>query len=306
MKKLLFSAIVTALLLLTAVPLMAWGPEGHEIVAELAWIYLTPAARERVTAILGDMKLSDYDVASWADTIKGSKEYEALYPKNRQWHYLDLDVLKSRDQKFELTEDGNDIVQQIIRWKTDLASDTLEGDRALDGLRFLVHFVGDLHQPLHCAFRYGDMGGNMLPVNSFTGRHYSFEPGTPMDYPPSLHSTWDEYLVYELVAGRKTKTVVRELHKSITYEDITYWKTDDVMAWAIDGYWIARKQAYRWTSGDAVPFKWSRPGMDLTGENYIDEKIPYVAKQLQKGGVRLAHLLNSIYDPGYPGTTDNE
>ena len=294
----LFAAVLGLAVLPRA---QAWGPEGHEIVAEIALRYLTPAARAAVDDVLGTYKLSDYDVASWPDTIRGDKEYAALYPRNGRWHYIDFDAGLWYDDSFklEVSQDGDDIVTQILRWRDDLKGGKLEGERRLDALRFLVHFVGDVHQPMHCAFRYGDQGGNMLPVNSFTGKNYSFGPETEMDYPPSLHSTWDEYLVQELVAGRKTKDVSRDLHKEIGPDQVRQWMHDDVMNWAVDSYWIARKKAYRMTNGEKFPYKWARPGMDLTRENYIDAQVPVVAEQFQKAGVRLAGMLNSAFDPDW-------
>ena len=297
-KSVLFAAILG---LAVAPHAQAWGPEGHEIVAEIALRYLTPAARAAVDDVLGTYKLDDFDVASWPDIIRGNKEYDALYPRNGRWHYIDFDAGMWYDDSFklEVPQDGNDIVTQILRWRDELKGGKLEGERRLDALRFLVHFVGDVHQPMHCAFRYGDQGGNMLPVNSFTGQNFSFGPESEMDYPPSLHSVWDDALVYELVAGRKTKDVSRELQKKITGDQVRQWMHDDVMQWAVDGYWIARKKAYRMTNGDKVPYKWTRPGMDLTRENYIDSHLPIVAEQLQKAGVRLAGMLNSAFDPDW-------
>ena len=292
----LFAAVLGLAVLPRA---QAWGPEGHEIVAEIALRYLTPAARAAVDDVLGTYKLSDYDVASWPDTIRGDKEYAALYPRNGRWHYIDFDAGLWYDDSFklEVSQDGDDIVSQILRWRDELKGGQLEGERRLDALRFLVHFVGDVHQPMHCAFRYGDQGGNMLPVNSFSGQNFSFGPESEMDYAYSLHGVWDEALVSELVAGRKTKDVVRALQKEITRDQVRRWMHDDVMQWAVDNYWIARKKAYRMSNGEKVPYKWARPGMDLTRENYIDSHVPIVAEQLQKAGVRLAGLLNSAFDP---------
>ena len=175
----------------------------------------------------------------------------------------------------------------------------LTGEQRLNALRFLIHFIGDVHQPLHCAYRYGDLGGNMIPVNSFSGKKYSFGPNTEMDYPPSLHAVWDDYLVQELVGRRRARTVARALHKAIEPEQAQRWMDDEVLSWAVESYWLARKKAYRWADGDSLPAKWSRPGMDLTSENYIDAQAPIVTEQLQKAGVRLAHVLNQHFDPDY-------
>ncbi|MBP7009356.1 MAG: hypothetical protein KBC66_06115 [Kiritimatiellae bacterium] len=284
-----------------ASPARAWGPEGHEIVADIAEHYLTPVAREKVKDLLGSKKLGDVEISSWPDIIRGTKEYEATYPGNGRWHYVDFNVSQRYDDNFELKlpGDGQDIVTQIGRWRDELAAPKASRKRKLDALRFLVHFAADLHQPLHCAYRYGDMGGNMIPVNSFSGRHYSFGPTTPMDYAPSIHSVWDEAMVNELMAGRRVRTVVRELRKDIAPDQMARWIKDPVFDWAVDSYWRARKEVYRWPNGESVPWKWARPGMDLTSENYIDARLPLVRGQLQKAGVRLANLLNSALDPAY-------
>ncbi len=295
----------TAVMLVLGVPCtaLAWGPEGHTIIAEIAETYLTPAAEREVKSILKGRELGDYEVASWPDIIRGSQEYEELYPGNGRWHFVEFDVTMWYNDEFELKlpGDGQDIVTQIGRWRDELKAGELKGERRLDALRFLVHFVGDVHQPMHCAYRYGDMGGNMIPVESFQGRHYSFGAGTPTPYSQSIHSVWDEAMVQELAAGRMPKTVARELRKEIGEGQAQSWCTDDPMVWAVDSYWRARKEAYRWADGTSLPYKWMRPGMAMTRANYIDARLPLAREQLQKGGVRLAHALNAAFDPDYTG-----
>ena len=295
-----------ALMLALGLPFaaQAWGPEGHAIVAEIAEAYLTPRAKQEVKAILKSRDLGDYEVASWPDIIRGSQEYEERYPENGRWHFVEFDVTLRYNDEFELKlpRDGQDIVTQIGRWRDELKAGKLKGERRLDALRFLVHFVGDVHQPMHCAYRYGDMGGNMIPVESFRGRHYSFGAGTPMPYSQSIHSVWDEAMVQELLAGRLPRTVARELRKEIGEGAARNWSTDDPMGWAVDSYWRARKEAYRWADGTSLPYKWTRPGMAMTRDNYIDARLPLVREQLQKGGVRLAHALNIAFDPNYTGS----
>lgn len=281
----------------------AWGPEGHTVVGDVAATLLTPTAKKQVRAILQDKnrRIGDYEVSCWADEIKGAKEYDQLYPDNGLWHFVDFDTFKRYDDDFELQPpaDGQDVVDQIVRWQKALANKKASPAQRLDALRFLVHFVGDLHQPLHCAFRCGDMGGNMIPVNSFKGHAYSFGPNTPMDYPPSIHSVWDESMVLELMGGRSRSAFARFLMEGVDADQIAWWSQGKPLDWAGDSYWRARKQAYRWTNGEHLPYKWSRPGMDLTSENYIDSRLPVAQEQLQKAGVRLALLLNEALDPKY-------
>ncbi len=281
----------------------AWGPEGHAVVGDIAARHLTPRAQKQVRVLLQDKnrRLGDYEISCWADEIKGSKDYEKLYPDNGLWHFVDFDTFMHYDEDFELKPpaDGQDVVDQIVRWQKVLGAKDSTPAQKLDALRFLVHFVGDMHQPLHCAFRCGDMGGNMIPVNSFKGKNYSFGPQTPMDYPPSIHSAWDESMVLELMAGRSRSAFAKFLLEGIGPEQMQWWSQGKPMDWATDSYWRARKQAYRWTNGENLPYKWARPGMDLTSENYIDSRLPMAQEQLQKAGVRLAFLLNEALDPKY-------
>ena len=303
MRKLAHNLLVPIALTLANWPgqAQAWGPEGHEIVARIASYYLTPAARERVDEILGTQRLYDYEVASWPDLVRGTKEYEAIYPGNGSWHFVDFNATQYYDDTFELKPpaDGQDIVSQVHRWHDVLAFGDITPEQRLDALRFLVHFTGDIHQPLHCAYRYGDMGGNMIPVHSFQGRHFVTGPDTEQDYTSSIHSVWDDAMVRELMAGKKPAAAAKELRQAIPDEQLAKWRTDDPLQWAVDSYWRARKEVYRWTNGEKLPFKWSGPGMDLTSENYIDSHLPIVREQLQKAGVRLGHLLNLAFDPAY-------
>lgn len=300
MKHIGMLVLMTCLLNLTVFPdrALAWGPEGHAVVAEIADHYLTPRAKKQVRRILKKKKMSDFDVAVWADIIRGDQEYEKIYPGNGHWHYVDWDVFQHYDKTFQLKlpEDGADVVDQIERWRKVLAAARTPREKRLDALRFVIHFVGDLHQPLHCAYRYGDMGGNMIPVNSFQGRNYSFDADTPMDFAPNLHAMWDEYLVKELLGNSRPGTVARRMWEELTPEQIESWSGQTPYDWAVDSYWKARKQAYHWTNGENLPFKWVRPGMDITPANYIDSHLPVVQEQLEKAGVRLAFVLNMALD----------
>lgn len=270
------------------------------MVCQIAEHFLTPRSREKVRNVLQEQTLGDYEIASWPDIIRGNREYEALYPQNSRWHYVDLDVYSPREA-LQLSANGQDIVGQIRFWHRELSRRRLPRDRRLDALRFLVHFVGDVHQPLHCAYRYNDLGGNLIPVHSFRGAHFEIDAATPMDRLPNLHSVWDEYLVYELLNGLEPPILAAQLAEAITPEQRQQWTTGDPWEWALESHELARTRAYRFSDGKDVPFTWSRPGMDLTRENYIDAAVPVVREQLQKAGVRLAHLLNTALDPPREG-----
>ena len=106
-------------------------------------------------------------------------------------------------------------------------------------------------------------------------------------------------MVHELMAGRTRAAFAKSMREGIGPEQIRNWSRGAPYNWAVDSYWKARKEAYRWANGENLPFKWSGPGMDLTSENYVDARLPMAREQLQKAGVRLAHLLNEALDPAY-------
>ena len=254
--------------------------------------YLTPSARQEVRAILHGKRLSDREVASWADEIRGNKAYEQLYPGNAKWHYVNFDVA-TPSSDLHLPKEGHDVVDQVTFWQQELADRDCPEPQRLDGLRFLEHFVGDLHQPLHCAFRDGDCGGNLVPVHSFRGAHYTVETETAIDRPPNLHSTWDESLVREAMGGASMTSFVARLLADITSDKMNQWNKGDPYQWAVQTHQLAVAKAYRFTDGSAVPKSWKRPGVDLTKDNYIDANLPFVQEQLEKAGVRLAFLINT-------------
>jgi hypothetical protein len=181
----------TGLLLATmATPnLWAWGREGHRLTALVAEQYLTPATKAQVVALLGKETLAD--VAPWAD------EYRSSHPETAPWHFVDI----PRDQaKFDRMRDcpvsttdpkspwRDCVTDRIVYFEGRLGDDTLsQQDRAM-ALKFLVHLIGDVHQPFHALG--DDRGGNGITVD-FLG---SSACG---DYKCTLHGVWDDALIQE-------------------------------------------------------------------------------------------------------------
>ena len=136
----------------------AWGAEGHRIVALIAASELTPQAKAQVESLLGgDAASSMAELSTWADEIKFRRH------ETGPWHYVDIEI---DSQGYNAARDcptGDCVVAQIER------DEHIVGDRSLampvraEALKFLIHFVGDLHQPLHCADNH-DRGGNEVKV----------------------------------------------------------------------------------------------------------------------------------------------
>jgi hypothetical protein len=168
--------LLLCLLLLPAAPLAAWGDLGHRVVAELAERQLRPATRERALALLADDEAADLAaVAGWADRIRDLPQYDWARPL----HYVNL----PRSCRYDAERDCRHqacIVAAIERFGTELGDRGRAPASRAEALKFLVHFVADIHQPFHAGFA-ADLGGNRHQL-SIDGRG------------SNLHAVWDREL----------------------------------------------------------------------------------------------------------------
>lgn len=177
-------ALVLSLALLIAPQVGAWGWEGHQIVATLAQQQLQPGVAAQVQRLLAlEQRHSLAQIASWPDEIQDDPSQAALWQATRRQHYVDF--RRSDACHYQPQADcpnGQCIVAGIAHYVAILA-DPQQGDaQRLEALKFVVHFVGDVHQPLHADYRDDDKGGNAYQVQF--NRH-----GT------NLHSVWDSGLI---------------------------------------------------------------------------------------------------------------
>src|SRR5215469_1378791 len=167
---------LSGLLLLFPIPALAWAPEGHEVIARIAADNLSPAAHLRISQLLGgdapDLMVLD---SNWADEIRADR------PQTTNWHFVNIEIgSKGYDPRRDCPRDDC-VVAQINRDVSVLRDPKAPHPAKIEALRFLIHFVGDLHQPLHAADRH-DKGGNSLTV-FLNGRR------------TNLHRVWDEDVV---------------------------------------------------------------------------------------------------------------
>jgi hypothetical protein len=253
-----------ALVLFTSfVPALAWGPEGHRLVARLAEANLTPEAREQIRALLlRDQTLPS--IASWADQVRNSRK------ETEPWHYVDIPISRPHlDMKRDCPK-GNCIIGVIEEFRRKLANPSATVADRREALLFLVHFVGDLHQPLHCSDD-GDKGGNDVQV-AFIGNR------------TNLHRLWDSGLLYRMPPEDE---LYAKLSKAVTPETIAAWSRGSVEDWAEEGHQIAKKAIYSRLPG--VPKTEPAP----LGEAYERLAVPIVEEQIEKAGGRLAFMLNA-------------
>ena len=246
---------------LAAASLEGWGPQGHRLVATVAANHLTPVARKNVTWLLGDASLAD--VAVWAD------EYVEDHRETAPWHYVNI---PADGQRYVSDRDclrGDCVVDRIRYHQERLANRSLRRpDRAM-ALKFLVHFVGDLHQPFHAIGV--ERGGNGIPVSIFGAT--TCGRGVPLR-PCNLHGLWDS----ELLAHRKLRdrAYAAELERQIASRK---WAASGSPAeWAMESHALA-KAALLAPGGEA-------------NESYYRKHIGAIEERLALGGLRLAAVLN--------------
>src|SRR5690349_12908753 len=151
--------VIVLTLLLPAHSALAWGPDGHKIVADIAESRLTPQAKAAIADLLGgtdDTSLAS--IANWADSIRRDREETA------PWHYVDIPYEMSGFDPQRDGKDGNNVIAKLQEFANVLNDRKASREQRAEALKFIVHFMGDLHQPMHCVERNGDKGGNFRLV----------------------------------------------------------------------------------------------------------------------------------------------
>jgi hypothetical protein len=284
MRKLLAALSFAALL--APLSLHAWWEKGHRLTAEVAWDHLTPVARDNVKALLGVESMAD--VAAWADV------YRPTVTQTGYWHYTDIPAgitTYDRDRDCPVqpgvklgsrSDKQRDCVTDRILFFEDRVRDAKadSSERAI-ALKFLIHFIGDVHQPFHASGVAA--GGNDIAVTAFGADTCPAvaRPGHPQatsTYKCNLHAVWDGYLISR-----------RQL------SDAEYLKRleDDI-------------QKNPPALGDSNPVLWTEQSKALSDaalveagtnidEAYYAKSIPIIDRQLELGGLRLAAVLNGIF-----------
>jgi len=272
-------------------PAFAWGDEGHEVVGLIADHYLKPEVRRRVQALLaGDATdLTAKDIAheaTWADKYRDQDRAGAKvrYLQTRNWHFVDLELAgvdlngacfgQPRLPPGTAASNGpadDCVIDKIGEFWAELKDPaTEEAERRL-ALQFLLHFVGDIHQPLHAADNH-DQGGNRDTVNA---------PGIATN---NLHHDWDTEFVARL--GSNETEIAQRLIANIKDSQRARWSAGTPADWALESFAVAKSHAY----GLLPPLK-SPYHYELTAA-YVADATGVTAEQLSKAGVRLAFVLN--------------
>jgi hypothetical protein len=263
-------ALLLSVILIPA-QLLAWGPKGHAIVADIASSRLSPAAKQNLRILLGDDSLAS--IASWADTVR--KERDESY----DWHFVDIpkdalgfseerDCFRPQDKhKDALTDHHNCVVDRIESFQKVLGDEKASRADRLEALKWIVHFVGDLHQPLHAIDEA--RGGNEIKLPVFGSAKCG-------DYDCNLHWTWDTLLLEH--TGYSEEEYVGRLNTLIAQKHLEGKAGGTPVDWANESHLEARHII------EAKPA--------AVDEAYYQTNIELVNEKLVLAGLRLAKLLN--------------
>ena len=258
------SFLVAAAVLANPSPALAWGKTGHRVVAALADAQLSGLARAHVKELLGVESLDE--AATWPDDMR-SAPGQFWQKTATPWHYVTLNGIV-----YDHAPPEGDALDALNRYRATLQDPNASlADKQL-ALRFIVHLVGDLHQPLHVG-KCCDKGGNEVKVKWF-GRDLN------------LHSVWDSALVEE--EQLSFTELAAKLQRHTSNADVIGW-------WDINPRdWISESAQLREKVYPEPNRKDPKAAPELS-YGYVYKYTPLMEQRLKQAGVRLAAYLNDIY-----------
>ena len=271
------------LALLCAAPALAWGPEGHRIVGDLAQRQLTPQAAAAVAELLrGESEPTLAGVANWADTLR--QDDPARFKRTQSWHYDDFPrgdchYVAPRDCR-----NGNCVIEAIIAQRQILADPRQSRQARIDALKFLVHFVGDIHQPFHAGYA-DDRGGNGYQISlrtdiqpqAYARDHYiNGVQGT------NLHAIWDYYILasHRSDAAHYASELAAQTRRNTRAPAEETNTAGGPADWAMESCRIIAAESLY-------------PEGHILDARYLDKMRPLAERRLIQAGHRLAALLNA-------------
>ena len=245
-------------LIASLLSIINWGSTGHRALAEVASFYLTENAKYKINEILDGETI--VTASMYADDIKSDSIYNEYY----NWHFINMEL--DEDYEDTVPSEKGDVFIAINKCIDILESDSVTDSEKSFYLKLLIHFIGDLHQPMHIG-RYEDRGGNRVYVKWF-GRN------------SNLHRVWDSDMIngYNMSYSELAKNLAIPEKLEIEF------KRDDLIGWVNEIHSYTRK-IYNGVSID-----------DNLGYEYQYENFQTVRDLILKGGLRLASVLNYLFD----------
>ncbi len=314
------ACLLLALAALGAAPsARAWGCKGHQIVALVAEAHLTPRARSMVFTILANAPISPSlprscraeGLDAFADSSTWADDERNILPDTAAWHFIDIPRGAPRGDLTPYCRGNHTCITTALADQLRILSSPRATPLArADALRFLIHLVGDIHQPLHTTTN-NDHGGNCVPVTFFDRAPREINPRRG-DSSPNLHEVWDAEILERFSQRETPQQVAQDLQQSF-HARIPAWQSEpprDFAAWAWETHQFAETAAYG-RLPHAIAVEPPRPVSTCADDDHVssrmlrlDERLgddyeraaaPVVQEQLAKAGIRLAALLNSLW-----------
>ena len=251
------------LLVLLLLPTMLfaddWGKTGHRVIGQIAQDNLTPQARGAINNLLEGETLAT--VSTYADEIRSNSDYDYF----KIWHYVNLPI----DKKYQEVEHTQENVVTAIQKCIDILTDENSSrEDQVFHLKFLVHLVGDIHQPLHTG-RAADYGGSKIKLK-FKGRKAE-QTNT------NLHVLWDTNMIDDFKMSYTELSDYLQSYKEVDFNQ------GNAVCWANESHTLVNKIYSEVEEGQYLSY------------DYLYSNFYIVKQRLFQGGIRLANLLNSIY-----------
>jgi hypothetical protein len=301
-------------------PVFAWGCKGHQTVALVAEKHLTPEARQLLDTLLKENPIDPLlkrncgpfsgsllaDSSTWPDDVRNTL-------KNGPWHYLDIPRGAARGPLATFCGESGCITQAIAEQLAILEDPQADPRKRAEAARYLIHFVGDLHMPLHASTN-NDEGGNCVPVRFFRRNPHEHNHS----YAPNLHFVWDTAILERAMEGADPNEYAEYLDQSFAPQAEAWMNAGIHMdEWTWESHDLAESVAY----GNLVPTDPIEPAVPVhscadannvgerlfnqhfsVGAIYQEAAVPVVEKRVAQAGIRLAMILNEAFKPA-PNST---
>jgi hypothetical protein len=250
----------------------AWNAKTHETIAKIAELNVKPATLKKIKAILKDETM--VSVSTWADgdIRKTQKETD-------HWHTVKISVNNAAlnthvaavpsDFTSFYPESNDNVIFQLKRLIQELKNPNTPAETKYIDLKFLIHFTGDLHMPMHCATNEGK---NIIDT----------EANRAKEKPQTLHNVWDAMLPVKDV-DETAETLSRE----ITGAQKKKWSVNNPDAWVFESYRISRETIFK-----DIPYKSKYVTLP---KDYKKTMRPIAKERVEQAGIRLAMLLDYIF-----------
>jgi S1/P1 Nuclease len=288
----------------------AWGCKGHQTIALIAEKQLTPEARKFILGLLEENPVDPElkrncgnpehdlvaDASTWPDDVRGRL-------KNGPWHYINIPRGVSRSPLAQFCGSESCITQAIADQLAILKDKDAEPRLRADAVRYLIHFVGDLHMPLHASTN-NDEGGNCVPVRYLRRRPLEHDGS----FTPNLHSLWDTTLVERDMEGAGPPEYAEFLEQAFS-SDFSKWQAAGIHVddWAWESHDLAETKVYgalvpevpveapatvhSCTDANNIGERMLRLNL-FAGQGYDDSAAPIIERRIAQAGVRLAMIFN--------------